>query len=246
MIKLCLMFLSLFSLLLSFSLFSFQDPKGDESRMLSLRLSGCPEERVWQESSEWLYLLLPSLPQSSTQSCSSGSKVTGVVSFAIRVLFVLLWENVTNCTAEYAAIHGQCAMKLWNSQVKYVIWSWGSVVKTGASVFMAFLYFVFLSSPSDLHWICSAASVICWSLLVSAWLSLKFFFSFIYLWPLLCCQPKDTISWRLCHNLSTQTRGQNDSLSLPCFHFRPSRKTLFRNKTKQEFCLKGFCFWAGY
>ena len=83
MIKLCLMFLSLFSLLLSFSLFSFQDPKGDESRMLSLRLSGCPEERVWQESSEWLYLLLLSLPQSRNQSCSSGSKIMGVFIFAI-------------------------------------------------------------------------------------------------------------------------------------------------------------------
>lgn len=35
----------------------FKDPKGDESRMLSLWLSGCPKERVWQESSEWHYLL---------------------------------------------------------------------------------------------------------------------------------------------------------------------------------------------
>ena len=116
----------------------------------------------------------------------------------------------------------------WNSQVKYVVQSWGSVVKTSASVFLA-LYFVYLSSPSDLCWICPAASEICWSLLVSAWLSLKCFSSFICLWPLFCCKPKDAIWCCMC-----QTRSQIDSLSLPCFHCRPPRKTLFRihNKTK--------------
>lgn len=64
----------------------FKDPKGDESRMLSLWLSGCPKERVWQESSEWHYLLFVcclfalSPPRGGSLSCSSGSKVLGVVS----------------------------------------------------------------------------------------------------------------------------------------------------------------------
>lgn len=50
--------------LFNFCLFFLKDPKGDWSWMLSLWLSSCSQERVWQESSEWHFLItfLISLP----------------------------------------------------------------------------------------------------------------------------------------------------------------------------------------
>lgn len=66
-------FLSFF---FSFYFFVFQDPKGGKSRMLSFRFSRCPQERVWQESSEWLFFFcFISVLQSSGHSRPSGPRV---------------------------------------------------------------------------------------------------------------------------------------------------------------------------
>ena len=124
--------------------FFIQDPKGDESRMLSLRLSGRPQERVRQESSEWPHLLLQSILQSRTQSCPSGSKVVIVFSlFSLWGTFhIVVWTQKKPRSRIYLLI---LTSILYidliiddKSEILLYLWSWGSGVTTSACCFSFF------------------------------------------------------------------------------------------------------------
>ncbi len=76
--------------------------------MLPLWFSNCPQERVWQESSELPFLLLSFVLQISSQSCSSGSLV-----MVVFILLLYKWD------AQQTTL--QLVMSMCNSFNKYVM-----------------------------------------------------------------------------------------------------------------------------